>query len=82
MMVRDLNLLVKDDYSNISTLFNKNCITFELSEALKEANGLRNRLIHRYNKEDIVFESIKKLLPSFNEFLEEVKKWLKEKLKK
>lgn len=30
MMVRDLNLLVKDDYSNISTLFNKNCITFEL----------------------------------------------------
>ena len=79
MIIRDLNLIVKDDYTNLSILKEKKILSKHVTDALKEGNGLRNRLIHRYNnlKEDIVFTSMKDLLKYFEEFVNEVEKWLK-----
>lgn len=79
MIIRDLSLIVKDDYTNLSILKEKKILSKHVTDALKEGNGLRNRLIHRYNnlKEDIVFTSMKDLLKYFEEFVNEVEKWLK-----
>ena len=83
MIIRDSNLIVKDDYSNLSILQEKNVFPKEVIKALKEANGLRNRLVHAYNnlKDDMAFYSINKLLVYFEKFVEVVKKWLKERMK-
>ncbi|MFQ6137144.1 MAG: DUF86 domain-containing protein [Candidatus Hydrothermarchaeales archaeon] len=79
MMIKDLKLIPKDDYTNINVLYNHKIMDGKLKSALTEANGLRNRLIHRYNvfNEEIVFGSIKELLPSFKDFAGLVSKWLK-----
>lgn len=79
MIIRDLGLIVKDDYTNLSILKERKILSKHVIDALKEGNGLRNRLIHRYNnlKEDIVFTSMKDLLKYFEEFVNEVEKWLK-----
>ncbi|MCD6448103.1 MAG: DUF86 domain-containing protein [Thermoplasmata archaeon] len=79
MIIRDLSLIVKDDYTNLSILKERKILSKHVTDALKEGNGLRNRLIHRYNnlKEDIVFTSMKDLLKYFEEFVNEVEKWLK-----
>jgi len=76
MACKDVKILPKDDYSNIEKLsarikFNK--------QVMQEVNGLRNRLIHRYNKTDdlIALQSIKELLPEVTKFVEVIKKWIK-----
>lgn len=68
----------KDDYSNIEFALKKNIINKEVAASLERANGLRNRIIHRYNGLDAekAFESINILLPIFNDFIESVEKWL------
>lgn len=82
MMVRDSNLIVKDDYTNLNMLYEKKILPKDIIDALKEGNGLRNRLIHRYNnlREDIVFNSINNLIQYFEKFVEEVKRWLKRRI--
>ncbi len=80
MILKDLGKLPKDDYSNIQHLFELTIIDNEIKESLNEANGLRNRLVHEYNKLDnnLALNSIKSLLGSLSKFLEVVKKWIKE----
>lgn len=82
MMVRDSEHMVKDDYVNIEQLQERNVLSSETADALKEANGLRNRLIHRYNhlRTDIAFSSLQRLLPAFISFRQEVRSWLKQNL--
>ncbi len=48
---------------------------------LIEANGLRNRLVHRYNQSDdlVAFVSIKELLPKIGEFAEVIEQWMRTK---
>ena len=74
--------IVRDDYSNLNALHENKILPMDVIDALKEANGLRNRLIHRYNnlREDMVFSSINGLMHYFEKFVEEVKKWLKKKI--
>lgn len=82
MMCKDSKIPPKDDYSNIELLKDK--IPFEnMEETLIEANGLKNRLVHRYNTADdlLVFESIKEILPRISTFIEGVKKWIRQTLK-
>jgi uncharacterized protein YutE (UPF0331/DUF86 family) len=75
MMGKDLGILPKDDYSNLENLE-------ELHEATKkvliEANGLRNHLVHRYNKMDdlLALESMKALLSGIQAFCAEVEAWI------
>ncbi|MBO3799990.1 MAG: DUF86 domain-containing protein [Candidatus Brockarchaeota archaeon] len=40
----------KDDYTNILLIEEKGLIGKKTSSILRSANGLRNRLIHSYNK--------------------------------
>lgn len=49
MHLKDLGFRVEDDYSNIEKLV-EHVIDEELGEKLKMCNGLRNRLIYRYNR--------------------------------
>ncbi|GFO97323.1 hypothetical protein ig2599ANME_1523 [groundwater metagenome] len=78
MACKDLKIIPKDDYTNTDALYNKKIIDDTLKKALFESNGLRNRLVHRYNSLDdsIAFESIQTLLPDFKNFTEVLDKWL------
>lgn len=80
MMCKDSKIPPKDDYTNIDLLKSNH---FENMEPLIEANGLRNRLVHRYNATDdvLAFESIKEILPGIATFTAGVKKWIREILK-
>jgi len=79
MACKDFKIIPKDDYTNIDLLFEKKMIGSDLKNALSEANGLRNRLVHRYTDVDdsVAFESIMALLPEILHFSEVIEKWLK-----
>jgi uncharacterized protein YutE (UPF0331/DUF86 family) len=81
MACKDLKILPKDDYTNIEKLGSK--LKFN-KRVLQEANGLRNRLIHRYNTTDdfIAFQSIQDLTPKITKFVEVIKRWIKKSLTK
>ncbi|MBU6998737.1 MAG: DUF86 domain-containing protein [Theionarchaea archaeon] len=81
MILKDLGFPPRDDYANIETL--KGQISLDSLESLVEANGLRNRLVHRYNTTDdlLALESIREILPGVTEFVKGVKKWIRETLK-
>lgn len=79
MMCKDLGIQPQDDYSNLERLD-------DLGEGSKkvliEANGLRNHLVHRYNKRDdlLALESMRGLLSGIMAFGEEVEAWLEKML--
>jgi len=77
-MLKDEGKLPKDDYTNVEELFELNLIDKGLKDALNEANGLRNRLVHEYNRlsVDVALESIQCLLEPLNDFLGAVKRWM------
>lgn len=78
MMIKDAGSMPKDDYSNIELALGKKLISRKTGDALKQANGLRNRLVHEYNGLNAkrACESILELLPMLDGFLGEVAKWL------
>ncbi len=70
MLVKDKGATVSDDYHNIEKLQELKIITRTESVELKHLNGLRNAIVHKYNKfeEEIVIghqEHIKKNLLAF-----------------
>jgi len=75
MMCKDLGSNPQDDYSNLDKLV---ILSEGSRELLKEANGLRNHLIHRYNRRDdqLARQSMADLLPGIFDFTEEVAAWL------
>lgn len=79
MMCKDMDIIPKDDYSNIENL---ELIEKNTKSSLAAANGLRNRLVHRYNRTDdrIALESINALLPELSDFVEMVELWIREQL--
>jgi uncharacterized protein YutE (UPF0331/DUF86 family) len=79
MMCKDLNWVPKDDYSNIENL---DKIDRKTKTSLAAANGLRNRLVHRYNQTDdrVALESINVLLPDLSNFVEMVELWIRRQL--
>jgi len=61
MLCKDLGITVKDDYSNINELETLDIFSKEISNELRRLNGLRNALVHRYNKieeEQIIKEKV------------------------
>jgi len=50
MKVKDAGLVVEDDYTNIEKLVEEGIITSEDGDLLKQFNGLRNAIAHRYDK--------------------------------
>ena len=45
---------------------------------MKQANGLRNRIVHNYNglNEEIAFKSIQKHLEHLDKYKEDIDNWL------
>ena len=79
MMLVDSKITPKDDYTNIEEI--GRIMDFD-KEILKEANGLRNVIVHRYNGVDDIraYEGIKRITSYFKKFVEEVEKWIRKKL--
>ena len=78
MVIKDLKIIPKDDYINIDVLAEKEIISKDLSYNLKQANGLRNRIVHNYNSldEEIAFKSIQKYLKDLEKYKEAIDNWL------
>ncbi len=72
MLVRDMGKDVGDDYHNLEILKDKNIIDEEMYEKLKKLNGMRNIIVHRYNKieEDLIFNNIDEIRKNILNFIE------------
>ncbi len=79
MMLKDNGKEVEDDYTNLEKIKVLKILSTEETGILIEANGLRNRIIHRYNTTDdkIAIESIKSLLPTIESVTQKFKKSIK-----
>jgi uncharacterized protein YutE (UPF0331/DUF86 family) len=79
MMCKDLGIKPQDDYGNLENLVG---LTEGSKKVLIEANGLRNHLVHRYNKRDdlLALDSMRGLLSGIMAFGEEVETWLEKML--
>ncbi len=77
MILSDLRMVVKDDYTNIDKLKEKNILGEDHAGIAIEANGLRNRIVHRYNSVDekIFVESAKELLPKLTSLLQHLENY-------
>ena len=80
MMLKDMGELVKDDYSNIEILNSKGFLNEDEEGLMKEANGLRNRLVHEYNglERKVAIESIRRINQNLENVIEEIRTWIKE----
>jgi len=80
MLLKDLGEFVKDDYSNIARLESVGIISTDLADGLRGCNGLRNRLVHRYNSVDdtIALDSRHEVSETSYEFIEIVERFLDE----
>ncbi|MBI3034799.1 DUF86 domain-containing protein [Candidatus Woesearchaeota archaeon] len=79
MILSDLNLTLNDDYSNIEKLKEKKILSEENAGICIESNGLRNRVVHRYNHidEKMFIESSKELIPKLAKILDYIEDYLK-----
>jgi len=53
MKVKDVGLIVEDDYSNIEKLVEEGIIKEKDADLLKRFNGIRNAVVHKYDKLDL-----------------------------
>jgi len=79
MIVKDLGKTVGDDYHNLEILQEEKMIDKKFSEELKKLNGLRNVLIHKYNKieEKLIFGDIDNIVRIISKFLDVVEDVIK-----
>lgn len=77
MVVVDAGHDAMDDYVNFDEAAKAGRRIAGHLDALKEATGLRNRLVHEYNGlgHRIALEAIPELVPALRAFLEEVDAW-------
>ncbi len=78
MLVKDRGVSPKDDYTNLETLREEKIISDKVEDILGEANGLRNWIIHRYNKleEAEAYKAILRLIGPIEDYIGVVKKWI------
>jgi len=78
MKLVDLKIPPKDDYTNIELLEESGLLNKEISNTLRSANGLRNRLVHGYNKlsDELAIESIRNLLPKLIKIRGDIESWI------
>ncbi|MHA1719256.1 MAG: DUF86 domain-containing protein [Promethearchaeota archaeon] len=72
MLVKDLNMIVLDDKSNIEKLVKHMNWDIEFAENLIKANGLRNIIVHQYNgiQKEKISESISRLKSDINNWIQ------------
>lgn len=78
MLVKDLGIGPKDDYTNVDVLEAEDVLDGDQANALGELNGLRNRLVHEYDEldEPLAVESARALAPSIRLICEELRTWI------
>jgi uncharacterized protein YutE (UPF0331/DUF86 family) len=83
MLCKDLGIMVKDDYSNIESLESINLFNSKMRDDLARLNGLRNALVHKYNKidTDLVISKKEEIIKILEEFIDKVEKIIDEKFK-
>ncbi|MCK4729979.1 MAG: DUF86 domain-containing protein [Candidatus Aenigmarchaeota archaeon] len=79
MVVKDLGKTVGDDYHNLEILQEEKVIDKKLSDELKKLNGLRNVLVHKYNKieEKLIFDDMNNIIRIVSKLLELVEDVIK-----
>lgn len=79
MIVKDLGKTVGDDYHNLEILQEEKIIDKKLSDELKKLNGLRNVLVHKYNKieERLIFDDMDNIIRIISKFLDVVEDVIK-----
>ena len=82
MLCKDLGITVKDDYSNIDELEKLKIFNSILIKDLRRWNGLRNVLVHRYNKieEDLVVKEKEDVVTTLKTFVKDVEVLIDKKL--
>ena len=75
MIIKDLNLVVGDDYTNMEKLEQHGIINAKMADDLKKLNGLRNVIMHQYNglEEEIIMSNINVILQTLKEFIDHVR---------
>ncbi|KDE54786.1 DUF86 domain-containing protein [Methanoculleus sp. MH98A] len=75
---RSLDSSAQDDYSNVDFLVEREVVPADLGQSLKEANGLRNRLVHEYDgvNDRIAYASIARLTEALRDFSGVILTWL------
>lgn len=78
MYLRDQNIPARDDYSNIEKI---DLFSEDQKELLRGMNGLRNRIIHRYNSTDerLAMSGIVESLTYVHHIIRVLDKWLNSK---
>lgn len=77
MKLVELKIPPKDDYTNIILIEERGLLDEDTSNILRSTNGLRNRLVHSYNKvsDELALELIKNLLPKLLEIRKCLESW-------
>lgn len=72
MLVKDAGDIPADDYHNLDTLVRLEVIPPTLADRLRQLNGLRNAIVHKYNafEEERVFESLDEIGQALLEFVD------------
>ena len=82
MLCKDFGISVHDDYMNISELEKIKIFPLSIFTQLRKLNGLRNALVHKYNKieEDLILQEKNQLVENLNLFIDLVKVIIDEQL--
>ncbi len=82
MLYKELGITVKDNYSNIDELEKLKIFSSILIKNLRHWNGLRNILVHMYNKveEDLVIKEKEDVVTTLKTFVKDVEVLIDEKL--
>ena len=82
MLCKDLGITVKDDYSNIDELEKIKVFNSSIIKDLRRWNGLRNVLVHKYNKieEDLVAKEKNDVVTTLKTFVKDVEVLIDDKL--
>ena len=54
MLTKDIGVLLRINYTNIERLLERGIISENEAELLRRFNGLRNAIVHKYDKLDLV----------------------------
>ena len=82
MLCKDLGITVKDDYHNLEELEKLNIFPLNLINELRRWNGLRNAVVHKYNKieEQLIIDERKNVRKSLELFVKKTEEVINEKI--
>jgi len=82
MLCKDFGITVEDDYTNIDELEKLKIFDPSLIQEMRRYNGLRNVLVHKYNKieDDLVLKEKENMVVILKSFVKKAEEIINEKL--